>query len=139
MTDNELLLAIADIMDKKLDARLRPLEGDVRSLKDDMGVLKNDVRVLKSDVASLKDDVRVLKDDVKSIESRVGSLEHDVKLLKLQNENEIIPRLQNIEECYLSTFNRYKDSVDDYESMKIDIGLLKDVTREHSERLQVLT
>lgn len=26
MTDNELLLAIADIMEKKLDARIQPLE-----------------------------------------------------------------------------------------------------------------
>ena len=29
MTDNELLLAIADIMDKKLDAKIQPLENEI--------------------------------------------------------------------------------------------------------------
>ncbi|MCM1156718.1 MAG: hypothetical protein NC392_15290 [Roseburia sp.] len=37
MTDNELLLAIADIMDKKikseLQAELQPLKGDIRDIK----------------------------------------------------------------------------------------------------------
>ena len=31
MTDNELLLAISDMMDKKLDARLAPIENEIRS------------------------------------------------------------------------------------------------------------
>ena len=55
MTDNELLLAMSDMLDKKL-----------KPIKD------------------------------------------DIQLLKLQNENEILPRLQNIEACYTSTYNRYK-------------------------------
>ena len=33
MTDNELLLAISDIMEKKLDARIKPLEDDIKSIK----------------------------------------------------------------------------------------------------------
>ena len=66
MTDNELLLAISDIMDKKLQP-----------------------------------------------------LKEEIKQLKLQNENIIIPRLQNIENCYTSTYDRYKNSVEElwsYES-----------------------
>lgn len=30
MTDNELLLAISDIMEKKLDARIQPLEDEIK-------------------------------------------------------------------------------------------------------------
>lgn len=54
MSDNELLLALSDMMDKKL-----------QPLKD------------------------------------------NIQFLKLQNENDILPRLQNIEACYTSTYNRY--------------------------------
>lgn len=100
MTDNELLLAISDIMDKKLDARIRPLEHEIASLRQQM--------------------------------------ETEIKILKLQNENEIIPRLQNIEECYISTFNRYKNSVEGYETMQSDIQLLKEVSKEHSKKLQMI-
>lgn len=35
MTDNELLLAISDIMEKKLDARIQPLENEIKSIKDE--------------------------------------------------------------------------------------------------------
>ena len=90
MTDNELLLAISDMMDKKLDARLNP------------------------------------------IESRIKRIEVDLL------ENNVIPRLNTIESCYTSTYDRYKDSVDDYESMKQDIAIIKKVVAEHSEKLQKL-
>ena len=90
MTDNELLLAISDMMDKKLDARLNP------------------------------------------IESRIKRIEVDLL------ENNVIPRLNTIESCYTSTFDRYKDSVDDYESLKQDIAIIKKVVAEHSEKLQRL-
>lgn len=88
MTDNELLLAISDMMDKKLDARLNP------------------------------------------IESRIKRIEVDLL------ENNVIPRLNTIESCYTSTFNRYKDSVEDYEAIKQDISIMKKVISEHSEKLQ---
>lgn len=86
MTDNELLLAISDIMDKKI----RPLQ-------------------------------------------------EEIQMLKLQNENIIIPRLQNIESCYTSTYDRYKSSIEGYEAMQADIQLLKHVVQEHSEKLKMIS
>ena len=123
MTDNELLLAIGDIMDKKLDARIKPLENGIGLLRQDM----------EREIGLLRGEMTILRQDM---ETEAGSLGQQIKLLKLQNENEIIPRLQNIEDCYLSTFNRYKNSVEGYEAMQTDIQLLKEVSREHSEKLQ---
>lgn len=85
MTDNELLLAMSNLLDKKLQP-----------------------------------------------------LKEDIQLLKLQNENEILPRLQNIEACYTSTYNRYKSGVSQIEAMQADIEVMKSVIREHSEKLQKL-
>ena len=36
MTDNELLLAISDMMDNKLNARLKPLENNMQAMKDEI-------------------------------------------------------------------------------------------------------
>ncbi len=85
MTDNELLLAISNMLDKKLEP---------------------------------------INDKLKRIE--------------LTQENDILPRLQNIESCYTSTYDRYKNSVADYEAMKQDISIMKQVIAEHSEKLQRL-
>lgn len=86
MTDNELLLAISNLLDKKL-----------QPIKD------------------------------------------DIQLLKLQHENDILPRLQNIEACYTSTYNRYKSGVSQIEAMQTDIEVMKSVIREHSEKLQKIS
>lgn len=86
MTDNELLLAISDIMDKKL---------------------------------------KPVNDRLKKIE--------------LAQENEILPRLQNIESCYTSTYKRYQSGIEQIEAIQADIEVMKSVIREHSEKLQKIS
>lgn len=91
MTDNELLLAISDLLDKKLDSRLTPMEERLKRI--------------------------------------------EVDLL----ENNVIPRLNTIESCYTSTYNRYKDGADWIESLQVDVDIIKQVLREHSEKLSKIS
>ena len=84
---------------------------------------------LTNALAPVRGDIQEIRGDVQEIKGRVTKIE-------LTQENEIKPRLQNIEACYMSTFDRYKNSVEDYETMKQDISILKNVVSEHSEKLQ---
>lgn len=86
MTDNELLLAMSDILDKKL---------------------------------------KPINDRLKKIE--------------LTQENDILPRLQNIESCYTSTYKRYQIGIEQIDAMQADIDVIKSVIREHSEKLQKIS
>ena len=162
MTDNELLLAISNMMDTKLEpvnkeiqelkGEILWIKGDVKGLKEDVEVLKEDVKglkedveVLKEDVKGLKEDVEVLKEDVKGLKEDVEVLKEDVsdlkirvKKIELTQETQILPQLNTIQACYTSTYERYKVSVDDYETMKQDISVLKNVVEQHSEKLQLL-
>lgn len=83
MSDNELLLAISDMLDKKIE----PVKKDVR----------------------------------------------DTKLFL---ENDILPRLQNIETCYTSTYRRYASGIEEMEALRADMEIVKKVVAEHSEKLQ---
>ncbi len=85
MTDNELLLAMSDLFDKKL---------------------------------------KPVNDRLKKIE--------------FTQENEILPRLQNIEACYTSTFKRYQSGIEQIEAMQADIDIIKKVLTEHSKKLKAL-
>lgn len=87
MTDNELLLAISEMLDKKLDANLNPIKNDVTNIK-------------------------------------------------LTLENNILPRLQNIEACYTSTYDRYANRTEQIDAMQADIDIMKKVLSEHSEKLR---
>ena len=88
MTDNELLLAISNMLD--------PIREDIQEIK------------------------------------------RRVKKIEITQENEILPRLNTIESCYTSTYDRYKDNVETYEAIKQDISIIKKVVSEHSEKLQKL-
>lgn len=88
MTDNELLLAISNMLDP-------------------------------------------IREDIQEIKTRV-------KRIEIAQENEILPRLNTIEYCYTSTYDKYKEHVETYETMKQDISIIKKVVAEHSEKLQKL-
>ena len=50
--------------------------------------------------------------------------------IELALENNVIPRLQNIESCYTSTYNRYRNDADKIESTCADVKLLKKIFTE---------
>ena len=125
MTDNELLLAIADIMDRKLDTRLIPIEKNIHEMQSDIQSIKGDIVSMKSDIDDMKADI--------------ATLQYDVRDLKLTQENIILPRLNTIESCYTTTYCRYKDYADKMADAFVDIDLLKKVVSEHSERLQKIS
>ena len=152
MSDQELLHALSDMLDQKLDTRLKPMEEDIKSLKSDVKELKDDVTVLKEDVAGLKEDVTVLKADVTGLKENVAVLKEDVETLKenyaslndelhrvkLFQENVILPRLNTIESCYTGTYKRYLRAAEKMEAALEDVELLKEVTAKHSQEIQKL-
>lgn len=120
MTDNELLLAISNMMDTKLDH-------------------------ITKDVQDIRKDIKKANTRLEKVELRIGNLEKDINEIKskvlnveLTLENDIEPPLNNIQACYTTTYDRYKDSVEDYEAMKQDISIIKKVVEEHSEKLNKL-
>lgn len=97
MTDNELLLAISDLMDQKLQTELTPLKDDVRTLKDD-------VQGLKDDVKTLKGDVQTLKDNMQNLEKRTSRIE-------LMLENETNHNLQLLAENHINLVDKLNQAI----------------------------
>lgn len=54
-------------------------------------------------------------------------------------ENNVIPRISEIERCYTSTFERYRVNNESFEMLQNDVELLKKVVEEHSEKLQKIS
>ena len=143
----EDLLAISQMMeemlDRKLDARLKPIEHELKVLKAEVKDLKGEVKGLKAEVDGLKAKVDGLKGEVKGLKAEVDGLKKEVDTLKTEihqiklfQENIIMPRLNDIEACYTSTYQRYKDHADRMEQTYEDVALLKKVVASHSEMLQ---
>ena len=129
MKDNELLLAMSNMLDTKLEEKLQPIRENLQNLKEEIHVLKEDVQDLKEDVEVLKEEVHVMK-------GRICVLQEDVQHVKLYQENILEPRLNTIEACYTSTYGRYKNDVDKMETAFDDIDMLKQTVARHSEQLR---
>ena len=114
LTDNELLLAISNIVEVKVGS-------------------------LKSDMRDLKEDVIDLKEGLHTLDQRVRSVEQKQQFTNLTLENDVLPRLQTIEACYTSTYQRYADGIADMDSLKGDIAIVKKVVAEHSDRQQKIS
>lgn len=155
MTNNELLLAISDLLDVKLKAEMQSLKNElheeIRAVRDELHAeiqavkneLHTEIQAVKSE---LRLEIRAVRDDLHAeiqavrdeLYAEIQSLDARVRLLQLNQENVIMPRLDNIESCYTATFRRYQDYGDKMESVCEDVDLLKKVVMSHSEKLQKL-
>lgn len=83
MTDNELLLALSEMMDKKLDAKLEPLKVDIQEMK-------NEIRGIKLDIENdIKPKIQLLAENYVPATKRfekavpqIESMQSDIEIMK---------------------------------------------------------
>ena len=73
------------------------------------------------------------------LDAKIKTLDAKITPIQLMLENDILPRLQNIESCYTSTYRRYASGIEQLEAMQMDIDVIKKVLEEHSEKLQKIS
>ncbi len=128
MTNNEFLLAMSDIMDKKLRAELQPLKNEIQDMGGEMQNMRSEMQELRSEMQNMRSEMQELRSEVRN----------EIHQLKLFQENVILPRLETIESCYLDTYRRYRDNADRMEAVYDDVDIMKKVLAEHSKQLQKL-
>ena len=113
----------ADISTLKED--LTAVKEEVTSVREDLTSVKEEVTSVREDLTSVKEEVTSIKKDVTSLKKDVRELKDSVTKLEITQENEILPRLKEIESCYLDTYKRYQEGNDDIESLKVDVTTIK--------------
>ena len=121
MTDNELLLSISQIMDKKLD----PFEKRMDTFEEKLDKLDAKIDRVEQNLNTKIDLVE-------------QNLKHSIHLINLTLDNNIVPRLNEIESCYISTSERYLKETDKIIALDTDLSVAKSVILEHSKKLAAL-
>ena len=70
------------------------------------------------------------------LDGKLKAVKDDVRDIHLTLENDLLPRLQNIESCYTSTYKRYQSGVNQIEAIQADIDVIKKIIIQHSEKIQ---
>ena len=137
---NDDLLAISQLLDVKLKAEIQPIKNEIQTLKSEIQYVRTELQAeIQSVRTELQAEIQSVKTELQAkIQSVKVNLETEIRQIKLFQENQIMPRLNTIEACYLSTYERYKDSVEGYEALQADNEIMKQVIMEHSGKLQKL-
>ena len=135
MTDNELVLSISELLDKKL----KPIDSKFEKIEAKLEQIETRLEKVETRLEEIETRLEKVETKLEELETRLEELETRVKKLELLHENDVLPRVSTIEECYISTYERYKENVEHIEAMRTDIDIIKRVLLEHSEKLKKIS
>ena len=144
MDKNELLLEISGLLDKKFDVfetriedkfnvRFDELEQKIDSVE---ARLSHKIDTVESRLDKKIDDTASVLN--KKIDDQVSKLEEQIRYGDIILENEVVPRIKNLEECYTSTYKRYRDGILKLDSIEANLQIHASVIQSHSVRLDTL-
>ena len=136
--NQELLLAISDMLDQKFETELRPIKDDICELKTDVKELQSDVTELQSNMTVVQNDVKELRSDVTELQSDMTKLQENVHGIHLYLENEVDYKISLLAENYVPAAKRFEQSASRIDAVEEDVGILKTVVAQHSKMLQQL-
>ena len=169
MTNDELYLALSQLVksnSKELESRMDAMENRLSNRIDNLDAEMHCIEKRLSDRIDnmdaemhciekrLSDRIDNMDAEMHCIEKRLSDridnmdvemhcienrLDSGIKNIKLFLENVMEPRLQNIEGCYTSTFERYKVYAEKYEGLEMDIEVIKSVVSKHNQILCPIT
>ncbi len=109
----------------------------VNAIVNEMGLMEGrinkKIESVEGRLGSLEGRMETVEGELQFVKDRLKRVEVDLL------ENNVIPRLNTIEACYTSTYNRYRDYSERMETAFTDIDLLKKVVSEHSEKLKKIS
>ena len=100
--------------------------------------LATQMQDMSMQMGQMREHMNHMDERLDGLEQGVDELKDRTKRLELNLENNVIPRLQVIEDCYLSTYKRYSGENDKMETLQQDVDVLKTVVSLHSEQIKDL-
>ncbi len=136
---NEDLLAISQLLDTKLDARLKPIENDIKSIRDEQVLMRDEQRRFRDEQALIKEEQALIKEEQALIRDEQALIKDEQRKIRLIIENDILHAINILSENYVPASKRYENAAEKMDSMQTDIDILKKVVAEHSEKLRKIS
>ena len=136
MLANDDILMISELMDKKL----KPIETRFDQMQEQMDLRFNLMQgQMDTRFAEMQGTMDTRLAEMQgTMDLRFDQMQNQLDHMNLLMENDVLPRLQNIESCYVDTYRRYVVKMEEMDSLKLDMDVVKDVLKEHSGKLEAM-
>lgn len=141
MNKQELMEAISEAM----SSQISPLSDQMKEMGERLDHMDERLDHMDERLDHMDERLDHMDERLDHMDERLDNLEQGVEELKgrtkkveLTLENNVLPRLQVIEDCYLSTYKRYSAELDKMEAVQKDVSVLKTVVTLHSEQIAEL-
>ncbi len=78
MENNELLQAISNMMDQKLD----PVKNEIQDMKGEIQTIKGEVQTMKGEIQTIKGEVQTMKGEIQTIKGEVQTMKGEIQDMK---------------------------------------------------------
>lgn len=133
---------IAGLKDEmlSLDARMTNMEYKFDVLTREVSQLKDNIIDLTGRTASLEKSSQRTNTKLESMEKSLQEQGERIKRIEIIHlENNLIPRVNHIESCYMSTFERYKAYNDRLPELFATVSNVSRTVQTHSEKLKKIS
>lgn len=147
MTDQELLQAIGQVVEAKIDPMrqdIHTIKNDVRTLQENyaklekqVGGLEKTVEGLSEKVSSLDEKVGSLDEKVSALEKRVGGLEEKVTGIRVYIDTDLNRTLNLLLEGQKAVWDRATPP-EQYDALEVRTSALEVAVRQHSREIEEL-
>ncbi len=145
MTDNELLLAISDLMDQKLNAALQaelhPIRKDIQKLDQKIDQVEKNLNQRITHVEeSLNQRITCVEESLNQRITNVEqNLQQQIHRIELHLENKTDRNVSLLAENYVPAADLFLSAAAKIDALQAEQDIMKKVIREHSKKLQTIS
>ena len=160
---NEDLLAISELLDVKLDSKLKaelqPVKDELRDLnvkvdrmeqrldrveerldrvEERLDQVEERLDQMDHEIAEMKQNVGKLSHEIAEVKQSLGRTDREIVNIRLHLENVTDKNIQLLAENYVPAAKRYEKVSSQIEAQQADMDIMKKVIADHSRKLQAL-
>ena len=141
MVDREMLEAISQMMESKLEQAIEPIRTDLAGVKSDLEEVKHRVTAIEVTQENVKSDLAGVKSDLAGVKSDLEEVKHRVTAIEVTQENDVKTQLRLLGEGQQGMNEKFKklDQVaEDVEDIKGTVHILEAVTKSNTTQIKEL-
>ena len=99
MENNELLQAISNMMDQKLDPvknEIQTIKGEVQTMKGEIQTIKGEVQTMKGEIQDMKGEIQDMKGEIQDMKGEIQTIKEDQAAMKSELQMQIKRTEQNL-------------------------------------------